>query len=37
MPGVIVCVQRFGSVAHLHPHLHVLMTECRRPCKAARF
>ena len=25
--GVIVCVQTFGSVAHLHPHLHVLMTD----------
>ena len=21
VPGVIVCVQTFGSVAHLHPHL----------------
>ena len=27
VPGVIACVQTFGSVAHLHPHLHVLMTE----------
>ena len=27
VPGVIVCVQTFGSVAHLHPHLHVLMTD----------
>ena len=25
VPGVIACVQTFGSVAHLHPHLHVLM------------
>ena len=27
VPGVIACVQTFGSVAHLHPHLHVLMTN----------
>ena len=27
VPRVIVCVQTFGSVAHLHPHLHVLMTD----------
>jgi hypothetical protein len=27
VPGVIVCVQTFGSVAHLHPHLHVLLTD----------
>jgi hypothetical protein len=27
VPGLIVCVQTFGSVAHLHPHLHVLMTD----------
>ena len=27
VPGVIACVQTFGSVAHLHPHLHVLMTD----------
>ena len=27
VPGVIVCVQTFGSVAHLHPHLHVRMTD----------
>lgn len=26
-PGLIVCVQTFGSVAHFHPHLHVLMTD----------
>jgi len=24
---VIVCVQTFGSVAHVHPHLHVLLTD----------
>jgi len=27
VPGLIVCVQTFGSVAHRHPHLHVLMTD----------
>ena len=27
VPGLIACVQTFGSVAHLHPHLHVLMTD----------
>lgn len=27
VPGLIVCVQTFGLVAHLHPHLHVLMTD----------
>ena len=27
VPGVIVCVQTLGSVAHLHPHLHVLVTD----------
>jgi hypothetical protein len=27
VPGLIVCVQTFGSVAHLHPHLHVLMSD----------
>ena len=27
VPGVIACVQTFGSVAHVHPHLHVLMTD----------
>jgi hypothetical protein len=27
VPGVIVCVQTFGSVAHLHPHLHVLLID----------
>ena len=27
VPGLIVGVQTFGSVAHLHPHLHVLMTD----------
>jgi hypothetical protein len=27
VPDLIVCVQAFGSVAHLHPHLHVLMTD----------
>jgi hypothetical protein len=27
VPGLIVCVQTFGTVAHLHPHLHVLMTD----------
>ena len=27
VPGVIVCVQTFGSVAHLYPHLHVLLTD----------
>jgi hypothetical protein len=26
-PGVIVCVQTFGSLAHIHPHLHVLLTD----------
>ena len=26
-PGVIVCIQSFGSLAHWHPHLHVLMTD----------
>ena len=23
-PGAIVCIQSFGSLAHWHPHLHVL-------------
>jgi hypothetical protein len=27
VPGLVVCVQTFGSVAHLHPHLHVLMSD----------
>ena len=27
LPRLIVCVQTFGSVAHLHPHLHVLMSD----------
>ena len=27
VPGLIACVQTFGSVAHLHPHLQVLMTD----------
>ncbi|MBI5709230.1 MAG: transposase zinc-binding domain-containing protein [Candidatus Eisenbacteria bacterium] len=27
VPGVIACVQTFGSLAHRHPHLHVLMTD----------
>jgi hypothetical protein len=27
VPGVMVCAQTFGSVAHLHPHLHVLLTD----------
>jgi len=27
VPGVIACVQTFGSVAHVHPHLHVLMSD----------
>jgi hypothetical protein len=27
VPGLIVCVQTFGSVAHRHPHLHVRMTD----------
>jgi len=27
VPGLIVCAQTFGSVAHFHPHLHVLMTD----------
>ena len=27
VPGLIVCVQTFGSVAHVHPHLHVLMSD----------
>jgi hypothetical protein len=26
-PGAIVCVQTFGSLAHAHPHLHVLVTD----------
>ena len=26
-PGGIVCVQTFGSVAHLYPHLYVLLTD----------
>jgi hypothetical protein len=26
-PGIIVCIQSFGSLAHWHPHLHVLMTD----------
>ena len=25
--GVIACVQTFGSLAHVHPHLHVLLTD----------
>ncbi len=27
MPGAIACVQTFGSLAHLHPHLPVLVTD----------
>jgi hypothetical protein len=27
VPGLILCVQTFGTVAHWHPHLHVLMTD----------
>ncbi len=27
VPGVITCVQTFGSLAHVHPHLHVLLTD----------
>jgi hypothetical protein len=27
VPGLIVCVQTFGTVAHWHPHLHVLMSD----------
>jgi hypothetical protein len=27
VPGVIACVQTFGSLAHVHPHLHVLLTD----------
>jgi hypothetical protein len=27
VPGLVVCVQTFGSVAHWHPHLHVLMSD----------
>jgi hypothetical protein len=27
VPGLIVCVQTFGTVAQWHPHLHVLMTD----------
>lgn len=32
VPGLIVCVQTFGSVAHRHPHPHVLKRDgaCRR-------
>ncbi len=26
-PGAIICVQTFGSIAHWHPHLHVLITD----------
>lgn len=26
-PGMIVCVQTFGALAHWHPHLHVLVTD----------
>jgi len=27
VPGVIPCVQIFGALAHLHPHLHLLMSD----------
>jgi len=27
VPGVIACVQTFGSLAHAHPHLHLLVTD----------
>ena len=27
VPGVIACVQTFGSLVHRHPHLHVLMSD----------
>ena len=27
VPGVIVCVQTFGSLAHAHPHWHLLVTD----------
>ena len=26
-PGTIVCIQGFGSLAHWHPHLRVLLTD----------
>ena len=26
-PGVIVCTQSFGSLAHWHPHLHAPMSD----------
>lgn len=26
-PGAVVCIQSFGSLAHWHPHLHVLLTD----------
>ena len=26
-PGAIVCNQSFGSLAHWHPHLHILLTD----------
>lgn len=27
VPGLVVCLQTFGSVAHFHPHLRVLMSD----------
>jgi hypothetical protein len=27
VPGLIACVQTFGAVSHVHPHLHVLMSD----------
>ena len=35
MPGVIACVQTFGSLAHLHPHLHVLAERLLEPVRRA--
>jgi hypothetical protein len=28
IPGVIVAVQTFGDRINVHPHLHLLVTEC---------
>jgi hypothetical protein len=27
VPGAIVCVQTLGSLAHAHPHWHLLATD----------
>ena len=28
-PGMIVCIQSFGELAHWHPHIHALVPDCQ--------